>query len=260
MALLFFPVSYPVRIEKTFRTHDFLKGFKMDRYVQSSNRRGPRGMSSVAVLALCLLLLGTLFLCSCGKKADVVIYCALDRNFSEPLIQEFEARTGLKVDAQYDVEATKTIGLVRKIKEEMPRPRCDIFWNNEIANTIRLKNMGALAPYKSPNAVDIPDTFKDSEGYWTGFAARARVFIVNTELLPDRDKWPTSYADLVAAEWKGKGGMAKPLTGTTATHGAVLVQKLGDEKARAFFTGVCENDVYLTSGNAHLIAFAMAHF
>jgi iron(III) transport system substrate-binding protein len=189
---------------------------------------------------------------ACGK-ADVVIYCALDRNFSEPLIQEFEKRTGLSVEAVYDLEAHKTVGLVRTIKEEMNRPRCDVFWNNEIANTIKLKKLGALQPYASPSAGDIPETFKDPEGYWTGFAARARVFILNTELLPDPAKWPRSYEDLIRDEYKGLGGIAKPLTGTTATHGAVLFEVLGEEEAKAFFQKICDQNVNLTQGNAHLM-------
>jgi len=204
----------------------------------------------MGVPCLFLALVGTF--CSCGKE-DVVIYCALDRNFSEPLIKDFEKRSGLKVKAIYDVEANKTVGLVRRIKEEMPRPRCDVFWNNEIANTIKLKKLGALDPYHSAQAANIPDTFKDSEGYWTGLAARARVFIVNTELLPDKEKWPSSYKDLINPEFKGMGGIAKPLTGTTATHGAVLFEVLGSDKAKAFFEKICETDVNLAQGNAYLM-------
>ncbi len=211
----------------------------------------PRARGGLVVV---FTFLAGLFVASCGGE-DIVIYCALDRNFSEPLIKEFEKRTGLKVEALFDVEAHKTVGLVRKIKEEMDtgRVRCDIFWNNEIANTIKLKNLGALAPYISPNAADIPARFKDSGGYWAGFAARARVLIVNTELLPDPDKRPGSFEDLVSPEWKGKGGIAKPLTGTTASRGAVLFQKLGAAGAEAFFERIIEMDVYLTPGNANLM-------
>jgi iron(III) transport system substrate-binding protein len=215
--------------------------------------RPGRALARALASILLLLLIANLF-SSCGGE-DVVLYCALDRNFSEPLIRDFEARTGLKVKAQYDIETTKTVGLVRAIKEQMEvgKIRCDVFWNNEIANTIKLKNLGALQPYKSPSAGDIPEQFKDPEGYWAGLAARARVFIVNTDLLPDKDKWPDSYQDLIAPEWKGKGGIAKPLTGTTATHGAVLFEKLGEEGAKEFFKQICDTDVNLTSGNAHLM-------
>jgi iron(III) transport system substrate-binding protein len=202
-----------------------------------------------------IILLVAIALPACGSKEEktVTLYCALDRNFSEPLIQEFEKRTGIKVNAEYDVEANKTVGLVRKIEETMNNPRCDVFWNNEIANTIKLKLKGALQPYKSPSAQTIPAQFKDAEGYWTGLAARARVFIINTELMPDKVKWPTSYLDLVSSDFKGQGGMARPLTGTTATHGAVLFQVLDEKKVMKFFEEVVSTDVHLTPGNAHLM-------
>ena len=216
----------------------------------------PRGSRSFsfAALGLFALLFLPVGVTGCGGE-DVTVYCALDRNFAEPLLRRFEEKTGLKVRALYDVEAVKTVGLVRKIVEEAKsgRVRCDVFWNNEIVNTIKLKQQGLLAPYASPGAKEIPPGFKDPEHYWTGFAARARILAVNTERLPDRSKWPRSYADLAAPAFKGLGGMAKPLAGTTATHGVVLFQKLGKEGAEAFFRKLVESGVEFTAGNAHLM-------
>ncbi|MBI4880285.1 MAG: extracellular solute-binding protein [Planctomycetes bacterium] len=200
------------------------------------------------VLVSAALLLALL---SCSRsEQEVVVYCALDRNFSEPILREFEQRTGVRVRAEFDVEAAKTVGLVRKIEEEANNPRCDVFWNNEIIHTIRLKKQGLLAPYASPAGADLPAAFRDTEGAWHGFAARARVFIVNSELLPDASQRPSSYLDLVGERFRGQGAMAKPLTGTTMTHAAALFAKLGPDKAREFLQGVIQNEVMLTSGNA----------
>jgi len=215
-------------------------------------RNRSRLTRAVPVVPVLILAALALFMSGCGGE-DVVVYCALDQNFSEPLIKEFEKRTGLKVRPIYDVEATKTVGLYQKLREEMPRPRCDVFWNNELMLTVRLKQLGALQPYRSPAAAGIPDNFKDPEGYWTGFAARARVLIVNTELLPDSAEWPRSYRDLLDPRWKGNCGMARPLTGTTATHGTILYQILPEEEANAFFEGLLANDARMTPGNAYLM-------
>ena len=206
-----------------------------------------------AIAILCTLFAASAIFSGCSEPCDVVLYVSLDQSFSEPLIKKFEKRTGLKVDARYDFEASKTVGHYLKIREEMSRPHCDVFWNNEVMLTARLKQLGALEPYISPSAADIPDTFKDAEGYWTGFAARARIFIVNTELLPDRAGWPTSYKDLVDPRWKGKCGIARPLAGTTATHGTVLFQILGEEDAKAYFQGIIDNECFTTPGNAYLM-------
>ena len=69
---------------------------------------------------------------------------------------------------------------------------------------------------------------------WYGFAARARILLVNTRLVAEADR-PTGLTDLVSRRWKGKIGIAKPLFGTTATHAACLFAAWGDDKARKFF-------------------------
>lgn len=192
--------------------------------------------------------------CSCtdqGRRKDdqvVVVYTALDRGFAEPILQGFAAATGIKVLAQYDTESTKTIGLVNRIRAERSRPRCDVFWNNEIVNTIRLKQEGLLEPCWPSEASNYPERYRDPAGYWYGFAARARVFIVNTELVPS-DAIPQSIFDLADPRYKGRVGIAKPLFGTTASHIACLFAALGEEQAESFLSRLKQNDVQILAGN-----------
>ncbi|MFG0318224.1 MAG: extracellular solute-binding protein [Planctomycetota bacterium JB042] len=185
----------------------------------------------------------------CGGDADVVLYVALDQEHSESLVKRFEEESGLRVRARYDTEASKTVGLVSAILEEGGRPRCDVFWNNEIAQTVRLAQKDALAPYVSPNAADLPAAYKEPSGLYAGFAARARVLIVNTEVLPDAASWPTSMWDLTDPKWKGRCGIARPLTGTTLTHFTALRGALGEAEFDRFVDGLFENDVALLQSN-----------
>jgi len=207
-------------------------------------RPSPRVLASLG-LALLVPLVG------CGEEPDVVIYCALDQVDSEPILREFEERTGLKVLAEFDVEAHKTVGLVRRIREEKDRTRCDVFWNNEIAHTVSLAKDGLLAEYDSPSAAGIPENFRDPDRRWTGFAARARVFIVNEDLADPAEI--TSMWDLVDEKWEGNCGMARPLTGTTLTHMTALCVKLGEERTMDYLSQVKGGGVHLTSGNATLM-------
>ena len=94
------------------------------------------------------------------------------------------------------------------------------------------------------------------EGYWHGFAARARVLIVNTKLVSKRDR-PTSILDLADPKWRGRVAMAKPLFGTTATHAACLFAAWGDRQAKEFFEKVKRNEVQILSGNKQ-VAMAVA--
>jgi iron(III) transport system substrate-binding protein len=114
-------------------------------------------------------------------------------------------------------------------------------------HTLRLEKLGLLEPYQSPAAAEIPAAYRAADGTWCGFAARVRVLIVNTKLVP-KEEWPRSVLDLADPKWKGRVGMAKPLFGTTATHAAVLFAAWGDDRAKQFFRRLKDN-VQVLSGN-----------
>lgn len=179
----------------------------------------------------------------------VVIYTSHDRQFSEPILTLFEEQTGIRVQAVYDTEAVKTVGLVNRLLAERARPRADVFWNNEILRTIQLQNAGLLEPYESPSAASIPKELKDPEHHWAGFGARARVLLVNRDLLPDRDAWPTSFADLAREEWRGRGAYAKPLFGMTNTHACVQFAMQGREAFEEFWRTTADLSI-MEVGNA----------
>jgi iron(III) transport system substrate-binding protein len=185
----------------------------------------------------------------CREEAppEVVVYTALDQEFSQPIFAEFTRATGIKVRAAYDTESTKTVGLAQRILAERERPRCDLFWNNEILNTLRLQREGLLRPHASPAAAGFPAAVRSPQGFWYGFAARARVLIVNTNQVAEARR-PKSIRDLIDPQWYDRVGVAKPLFGTTATHAACLFSVLGDEKAQEFFHRLKEN-ARIMSGN-----------
>ncbi len=194
----------------------------------------------------CLLLLPAVFGgTGCRRalpRAEVVVYTALDREFSEPLFEGFTQQTGIRVRPKYDTEANKTVGLTNLILNEVARPRCDLFWNNEILNTLRLQEQGLLRCYLSPHIDDYPAEFRAADGSWYGFAARARVLLVNTDRLGAAPP-PQSVTDLTDPRWKGQAGIAKPLFGTTSTHAACLYAVWGRSVPRIFFaksTRMCE--------------------
>ena len=193
--------------------------------------------------------------CWTSSPRQVVVYTALDREFSEPIFRDFTDQTGIIVLPKYDTESTKTVGLTNGIIAEKARPRCDVFWNNEILNTLRLEQLGLIQAYVSPHANDFPENFRSEHGNWYGFAARARVLIVNTELLTP-DQFPKSITDLIDPRWKRRVGIANPLFGTTATHAACLFAYWGDDRSREYFLQLREN-ARVEAGNKQ-VALAVA--
>jgi iron(III) transport system substrate-binding protein len=177
-----------------------------------------------------------------------VVYCAHDREFSAEVLSDFEKQTGLKVIPKFDTEATKSVGLFQDLLSEAGKPRCDVFWNNEIINTVRLQKKGLLQPYASPAAAPYPAQYKAADDTWHAFAARARIILVNTDRVPSADR-PKSLLDLTGPRWRGKVAIAKPQFGTTATEAACLFQVWGADKARQFYRDLSSNDVNIVAGN-----------
>ena len=198
--------------------------------------------------AFCILPLLLLGGCWSASGPEVVVYTALDSEFSEPIFADFTRETGIAVRAKFDTESTKTVGLAEAILAERQRPRCDVFWNNEILHTLRLARGGLLEVYRPAAAQSYPAMVRSADGLWHGFAARARVLLVNTELVPAAQR-PGSILDLAAPEWRGRVGLAKPLFGTTATHAACLFAAWGDDRAGRFFDQLKANQVKILSGN-----------
>lgn len=178
-----------------------------------------------------------------------MLYSAADREVAAPILAAFERRhSQTEVRSTFDVESTKTVGLVTRIENEAAQPRCDLFWNNEILHTQRLENAGLLKSVSWDVPSNWPKSMRSSRGTWIAFAARARVLLVNRQLVPDAKDWPQSVLELSDPKWQQKCAVALPLFGTTATHFTVLQSKLGTERAADWFRAVKGNAVVL-SGN-----------
>lgn len=201
----------------------------------------------LAVLPIAVaVLLAAYFVFWRGPREALVVYCAHDSIYAEKILRDFEKETGIRVAIRFDTEATKSLGLVELLLAEKDAPRCDVFWNNELLGTLDLQEKGLLVSYKGTGFARIPAVWKDPDGRWTGFAARLRVFVINTDKLPAR-------ADAVRAALAGdlsRVALAKPLYGTTLTHYSALWNLWGRDKLVAWHRDMRSRDVCEVNGNA----------
>jgi len=198
-----------------------------------------------------LLISAIVLFAGCGQKENAVtVYTSVDRDYAEPILNEFAAQNPeIKFNPVYDSELTKTTGLFNRLLEEKSNPQADVFWNSEIIRTIQLKNEDVLAPYKSTQAMNIPEKYKDPEGYWTGFSVRARVMVINEDLVPETET-PTSIPSLASPKYKGKTAMAEPFFGTTSSHMALYYHLHGPQLFQLRFRNLLTNGMKLLPGNA----------
>ena len=197
--------------------------------------------------ALVVVLAGgvALWLVLAPSANTLVVYCSHDSVYSEPIIREFEKRTGIKVEFVPDTEASKSLGLVQRILKEKDKPVCDVFWNNEQLGMMDLAKAGVLEIYKGLGWERMPDRYKHPAGLWTGFAARMRVWIVNTDYA---EPAPEGIKKVLEGQLS-RVGIATPLYGTTRTHYTVMWHLWGQEKLKAWHMEYREGGIIELPGN-----------
>ncbi|MCC8025472.1 MAG: extracellular solute-binding protein [Clostridium sp.] len=173
---------------------------------------GNRWYIYIGIAALSLCLAG----CTGGGSSvtgqyeadeELVIYCPHPLEFINPIVSEFEGRTGIAVNVQ-----TGGTGELLQMVEEGAEPRCDIFWGGSLSTTMPKQEL--FEPYISENEHMVREEFKNKEGNITRFTDVPSVLMVNTNLIGDLEV--KGYEDLLNPELKGRIAMCSPVTSSSA--------------------------------------------
>ncbi|SFV64225.1 Ferric iron ABC transporter, iron-binding protein [hydrothermal vent metagenome] len=197
-------------------------------------------------------LLILLLFASCSNqqtKNQLIIYTSIDQVFSSKIIKEFKKSSGIDIKVLYDTEASKAVGLEKRLLAERKHPRADIFWNSEFMRMARLDRVGLFASYKKENLHYKKDYYHSQKDTWYGVGLRNRVFMVNKNLMK-KEEYPRKLEDLTNPKYRGKVAMSMPYVGTTSTHFSALFQKMGEKKFRDFIQKLKDNKVALLAGNS----------
>lgn len=181
-----------------------------------------------------------------ASDRTLVLYCAHDAIFADQILREFETQTGIHVQVRYDEEASKSLGLTNLLIAEKDKPRCDVFWNNQTLGTIRLKEAGVLAACPEDVFHRIPREFRDPDNCWAGFAARLRVWIVNTTVTEPIEE---AVRQTLNAESLTRVAIAVPLYGTTLTHYCMLADEQGLDGLQAWHESLHRRHIREARGN-----------
>lgn len=195
--------------------------------------------------------------CRSSNAREVVVYTSVDQVFSDPVFRAFEAESGLRVRTVYDTEETKSTGVLNRLIAEAKNPQADVFWSGDPVRPFQLVKRGLVEPYVSPQAAGLPASARAADGTWTGFAARARILLVNKSRVPPGEM-PRSIRDLGNPRWRGQTTLANPLFGTTTMHVAALFSVWGEERTRAFLNDLRQNGVRIASSNGEVKRLVVA--
>ena len=174
-------------------------------------------MRFLKISQLIILSQVAIFLASCGEYENntITVYVSADEQIARKVIGDFTSKTGIEVAWVGDTEASKTTGLVTRLRREVSRPVADVFWSSENIGTIHLAQEGVLASCSSTLTDAWPEQFRDQSGYWFAFSPRARVIAYDPKVTKV-EEMPLYWWDYSSA------AMADPRFGTTGTHLAVM--------------------------------------
>lgn len=210
-------------------------------------------------LGLVLLLLLTMMVtiaCSSSNQAggsgeykELTVYTALPDTEIPVYLNAFEAETGTKVN-YVRLSAGE---IFAKLQVEKNNPQASVWYGGPIDTFIAATGEGLLAKYQSPELENVPEEYKDPEGYWSPFYVGALGFAVHKDWFADKGiPYPESWEDLLKPEFKGEISMAHPgSSGTAYTVLATILQMKGEAEGWEYFRGFNDNvRQYTKSGSA----------
>ena len=211
------------------------RGWRADEFARHEIYPQMLWLGSLAFIVLLVVAISILNSCE-GALQAVVVYTSQDQVYAEPILEEFEAETGIKVRTVFDSEAVKTIGLANRLLAEKGHPQCDVFWNNEVFRTHQL---------------EAQDVFREQDPF-AEVGYRSRRIVINTNRLSLAEA-PRSLLVLTNPVWRGKVAMAYPLFGTTCTHFLALRQHWGAEAWEQWCRALQANQPMLVDGNSMVV-------
>ncbi len=154
-------------------------------------------------------------------EEGLVLYSGRSRTLVEPIIEQFEKDTGIKVTARFGGTAELAIA----IQEEGRHSPADVFWAQDAGALGALANDGALQRLPHDVIQKVPEVFRNSNGLWVATSGRARVLAYSPGRV-EESQLPKSLHNLTDPKWKGRVGWA-PANGSFQTFVTAMIELEG---------------------------------
>ena len=177
----------------------------------------------------------------------LVIYSGRSELLVGPLLRQFSDHTGIPVAIRYG----QTSEMVATILEEGARSPAAVILAQEAGALATLSAAGMLQ--RLPEAVtdSVPSAYRDSEGYWVGLSARARVLAYHPAHVP-AERLPEDWEELLDEQWRGRIGWA-PANASFQSFVTHLRSTRGEDYARRWLIGMRDNGTRAYARNTPII-------
>lgn len=182
------------------------------------------------------LLILALLLTGCGSQGTrqslipeekrLVVYTSHKEEVYQPIIREFEERTGIWVE----LVTGGSNELLDRLEQEQEAPRADVMFGGGVESLESCREL--FEPIRCTDYQRIPASLRDAQDAWVPFSALPVVLIYNTKLV-DPAKL-TGWEDLTGPKFRGEIAFADPTKSASSfTAVATVLQACGEETALA---------------------------
>ena len=219
-------------------------------------RRSKITAGAAAALALALATSGcqvqTPAAPSAGATASgsITVACGAMEQACKAWTDAFTKKTGVKASF-VRLSSGETVARLAAAKAA---PEFDVWHGGPADGYGAAAKQDLIEKYVSPTASEIPDKYKDPNGFWTGVYVGALGFCSNQKILKEKGvEVPDSWEDLLDPKLKSQVSTAHPSTsGTAFTTLWTQVTRLGSEDAGLDYMRKMHSNVlqYTKSGTA----------
>lgn len=218
-------------------------------------------MRVTPVLSFTALATASLLLAGCAAPADTdtepadgpvadgafTLYSGRDEELVQPLIDQFEAASGIEVEVRYG----NTAELGALLLEEGEATPADVFLSQDAGALGALSQAGLFTTLPTDVADAVPAGFTSTDGSWVGITGRARVVVFDGEQFT-AEELPDTIDAYVTEEWAGRVGVAPS---NASFQSFVTAQRVldGEDAAAEWAAALAANDPQIFEGNTPIL-------
>jgi iron(III) transport system substrate-binding protein len=208
------------------------------------------------------LVAGGLVLTGCGGDAEpsaeqaaateaasepLTIYSGRSEELVEPIIDQFEADTGIEVEVRYADSGQ----LAAQIVEEGERTPADVFFAQDAGALGAVSGEGLASELPQATLDAVPEAYRAADGTWVGISGRARVVVYDPRQVSE-DELPDSVDDLTDPRWESQVGIA-PANASFQSFVTAMRVLDGEDAAQEWLAGMVANDAQVFEGNTPIL-------
>ena len=166
----------------------------------------------------------------------LTIYSGRSEKLIGPLLEQFQAETGVEVETRYGATAE----LAATILEEGKNSPADVFFAQDAGALGAIAAENGFRPLPNRLLQRVDQRFRSPQQEWVGLSGRARVIVYNTDALAESDL-PDTIWGFTDPEWQEQLGWP-PTNGSFQAFVTALRVLEGDQRAREWLTGINANE------------------